>query len=209
MFGQVPFPMLVVGIVAMIAAATDLWKFKVYNALTFPAILLGLVVSGWVGGADGLVSSVLGAALGFGLLVVFFAFGGVGAGDVKLLTAVGAWLGPALTLQVFLASALACGAYALVLIAIRDGLGTLVMKTALLVSAFPPLAIPHGEGCDLEAEVRRPDRRRRLVPFAAMICLGYVATLVWCTGDRPEPWGRHHARSADASAIHPAGGGGR
>ncbi len=87
-------PLVCAGAVTLIAATTDLWKFKVYNVLTFPALLAGLVVSAWLGGFEGLVASGLGAALGFGVLVVFFALGGVGAGAVNVMAARGAWIGP-------------------------------------------------------------------------------------------------------------------
>src|SRR6185312_11937421 len=111
----------------------------VYNALTIPTLLLGVIVSACLGGWEGLASSLPGAGLGFGLLVVFFAVGGVGAGDVKLLTAVGAWLGPYLTYQVFVASALFGGVYALVLVFIRTGVLGLAVE---LISARQTLLNP-------------------------------------------------------------------
>ncbi len=69
-------PLVAVALATLAASATDLWKFKVYNVLTIPTLLAGLVVSTWLGGWGGLASSLLGAGLGFGLLVVFFAAGG-------------------------------------------------------------------------------------------------------------------------------------
>ena len=108
-------PLIVASAVTIVAATTDLWKFKVYNALTLPALAGGVVVSACLGGASGLGSSLLGASAGFFVLAAFFALGGVGAGDVKLFAALGAWLGPWPTMQVFAASALMAGLYAVVL----------------------------------------------------------------------------------------------
>jgi Flp pilus assembly protein protease CpaA len=181
-------PLAAVALATLAASATDLWKFKVYNLLTVPMLVLGVVASTCLGGWDGLLSSLLGAGLGFVLLVVFFAVGGVGAGDVKLLTAVGAWLGPFLTYQVFVASAIFGGLYALALVFRRGGVLGLAIE---LISARRTLLSPGSWArptSTIEAEVMRADRRRRLVPFAAMTCLGYFATLAWWGSDLERVW---------------------
>jgi prepilin peptidase CpaA len=174
------------GFATVVAAGTDVWRFKVYNALTFPALLGGLAASAWFGGWAGLATSGLGALAGFGLLVAFFAMGGVGAGDVKLLTALGAWLGPALTVQVFLASAIAAGLYALALAVLYGGLAATVVDLLFLTHRIRRGEIAAPAGPPIREEAARPDRRRRLVPFAAMTCLGFLATLAWRAGDLDE-----------------------
>src|SRR4051812_45954857 len=73
---------------ALIAAVTDVWKFKVHNALTLPLLLSGLVYHAVVGGMDGFSDSLLGALFGFGVLIVFYAMGGMGAGDVKFMAGI-------------------------------------------------------------------------------------------------------------------------
>jgi prepilin peptidase CpaA len=110
------FPVYVVLAASLIAAVTDVWKFKVHNLLTMPLLLSGLLYHGIVGGQAGLGESFLGVLFGFGVLFVFYLMGGMGAGDVKLLAAAGAWLGMPLTFFVFLASASAAGVYAIVLL---------------------------------------------------------------------------------------------
>lgn len=174
MNGPTVVSLVMVAIIALVAATTDLWKFKVYNLLTLPTLVVGLLVSPFNGG---ILPSVLGAALGFGLLVAFFALGGVGAGDVKLLTAIGAWLGPLMTLHVFAASAMAGGVYALVLLALRSGIFSAREEVAMLgVQIITPSLWKRPEA-QLDVEVARADRRRRLVPYAAMICVGFFTTL--------------------------------
>lgn len=182
------WPLAAIALATLIASATDLWKFKVHNALTVPTLLIGLVASTWLGGLAGLSSSFLGATLGFGLLIGFHLVGGVGAGDVKLLAAIGAWLGPQLTFDVFIASALLGGAYSAVLVIARGGWLALLAE---LMTTRQALAGPGGwkrPASTIEAEVLRPDRRRRLVPFAAMTCLGYFATLAWWGTDLDRVW---------------------
>lgn len=182
------WPLATVALATLIASATDLWKFKVYNALTVPTLVAGLVASTWLGGLAGLSSSLLGGALGFGLLIGFHVVGGVGAGDVKLLAAIGAWLGPQLTFEVFVASSLFGGAYSAALVIARGGWLALLAE---LMTTHQALAWPGGwrrPASTIEAEVLRPDRRRRLVPFAAMTCLGYFATLAWWGSDLDRVW---------------------
>jgi prepilin peptidase CpaA len=181
-------PLVAVALATLAAAATDLWKFKVYNVLTIPTLLTGLGVSTFLGGWGGLASGLLGAGLGFGLLVVFYASGGVGAGDVKLLAAIGAWLGPNLTFQVWVAAALFGGVYALALVVGRLGiLGLAVEMIAAKNAVFGPGSWKR-PASTIETEVRRPDRRRRLVPFAAMTCLGFFATMAWWGRDLDRVW---------------------
>jgi prepilin peptidase CpaA len=92
-----------------IAAVTDLRMHRIPNYLTAPVAALGIVFRFAVPGiegqpliawlqrhphADALAWSVLGFGLGFSLLFIPWALGGGGAGDIKLLAALGAWLGP-------------------------------------------------------------------------------------------------------------------
>ena len=193
-------PLVAVGLATLAASVTDIWKFKVYNVLTLPTLVLGILVSTILGGWGGLGSSLLGTALGFGLLVVFFAVGGVGAGDVKLLAAVGAWLGPYLTYQVFLASALFGGLYALILVLGQGGVLAMMFE---LIRARQTLLSPSTwklPTSTIEGEVQRSDRRRRLVPYAAMTCLGYFATMAWWGADLRQVWPPTE-RSAAVSAV--------
>jgi prepilin peptidase CpaA len=106
-----------VSLVMVAAAVIDGVKLKVPNWLTFPMVLSGLAFSAWHGGWHGLVGSFEGAALGLALLLPLYAIGGMGAGDVKLLAGLGAWVGPWLTLQAFVATAVVGGVMALGMVA--------------------------------------------------------------------------------------------
>ncbi len=154
-----------------------------------------------LGGWAGLSASLLGAGFGFTILVVFFALGGVGAGDVKLLAAVGAWLGPYWTVHVFIASALSAGAYAVGLLLLRGGvLAVAVEVLSIRQAVFRPAAIGRGD-VDLAAEVRRPDRRRRLVPYAAMICVGYFLVVAWWHARLVQVWPPYPSRLDSLAAV--------
>ena len=79
--------------VALLAALEDLRSRRVPNRLTLPAMLAGLGLHWAAGGSAGLWFSLAGLLTGFGLLILFYVLGGMGAGDVKLLAAAGALLG--------------------------------------------------------------------------------------------------------------------
>lgn len=102
------------GAVGAIAAFTDYRTGKIYNWLTFPAILIGLGYAAF-GGADVLLQSVLGLGCALLLFLPLYGLNILGAGDVKLAMAMGTVLGPHQTISLIAASMLiaAAGAVAL------------------------------------------------------------------------------------------------
>lgn len=80
--------------VAALAVATDLRTRRIPNMLTFGAAGVAFVFAAVSGGWQGLGTSVAGWVVGCATFLPFFLLGGLGAGDVKLLAALGAWLGP-------------------------------------------------------------------------------------------------------------------
>jgi prepilin peptidase CpaA len=172
-------PTAVVLIACLIAAVTDVKRFKVYNLLTLPLLVFGLIYHGVMGGSGGLAESLLGALLGFGVLVGLYLLGGVGAGDVKLLAAIGAWLGLPLTFYVFLASSLAAGAYALVLILMHHRVSETWINMKIIWHRLGVVG-RHLAGEDgVEMELQRPDCRNRVIPFGAMVAAGLIGLLVY------------------------------
>lgn len=88
-------------IVAVVAAACDLRSGRISDWLTLPALLAGIVVHGWTGGLMGVCLAVLGALLTAAPAWVLFRRGGMGGGDVKLLGAIGAFVGAERGLEIF------------------------------------------------------------------------------------------------------------
>jgi prepilin peptidase CpaA len=174
------YPVVVTVVLAtLVAATTDVLRFKVHNFLTYPLLLAGIVYHSTTEGQVGLMGSLLGAALGFGFLFLFFLLGGMGAGDVKLLAGIGAWLGVEVTFYVLIASSLAAGVYALGLVALNRRHAEIWIR--LQVVWHRTLATFRTLGAEerVEAEVRRADRRSRVIPFAAMVAVGVIATMFW------------------------------
>lgn len=148
--------------VAVASGVTDLLKRKIYDFLTYPAIALGLILRlighGFGGLFDqGLLAAIFGA--GFCALVfgIFYLWGkGFGAGDVKLMTAVGALGGFVHSLTCAMATALIGAVLALVLL-FGSAKGRASMKRLF--------------------RRRRADEERATVPYGVAIALG----VIWAT----------------------------
>src|SRR6476469_3885959 len=110
-----------VTVVLIVAAVIDGFELKVPNWVTFPFIISGWVYSTAVFGWEGLGWSLVGMLIGLGLLLPLYAIGGMGAGAVKLLAGVGAWVGSLVTLYAFCLSAVAGGLIALCMVMYRRG----------------------------------------------------------------------------------------
>jgi prepilin peptidase CpaA len=110
------WPIWIVSITLVVAAVIDGLKLKVPNWITFP-----LIISGWIysatlspyAGLEGLIYSMIGTLVGLALLLPAYAIGGMGAGDVKLLAGVGAWVWGTVTLYAFALSAIVGGLIAI------------------------------------------------------------------------------------------------
>jgi prepilin peptidase CpaA len=91
----------------------DVRTRRIPNYLTLGTALTGLAFNSLTQGLPGLVDGILGMLLGFCCLILIYLWGGMGAGDVKALAALGAWLGPKLTVFLFCYMGIAGGVIAL------------------------------------------------------------------------------------------------
>ena len=176
MLTSLPTPVAVILAASLGLAFIDVYKFKIYNVLIYPLLLSGLIYHA-MGGASSFVNSLLGVLVGFAIFFPFYALGGVGGGDVKLMAAVGAWLGLPLTFAVFLASSLLAGLYALILVVAYSRVRETWLN--LQIGWLRVKALGRHLGIDdrVETEVKQPDRGRRVIPFAAMVALGLFLLL--------------------------------
>jgi prepilin peptidase CpaA len=118
---------LVVLTVALTAAVFDLRTRRIPNALTLGAAAAAIIFHAWSGGWSGAGMSAAGWLTGLALFLPFFALGGLGAADVKLLAALGAWLGPLGALWIALASSL-CGGLLAIGVLVVNGCGAAAMR---------------------------------------------------------------------------------
>ena len=99
--------------ISFAACLTDLRWRRIPNALTLGGAAAALVVHTALRGTSGASSAAAGWAVGLGLFLPIFALRGIGGGDVKLLAALGAWLGPMPAVWLAFWSAIAGGVFAL------------------------------------------------------------------------------------------------
>jgi prepilin peptidase CpaA len=98
---------------AIIAAIFDVQQRRIPNRLTYPGIALGLVLRGLLFGWKGLAGAVTGCLIAGGVMLLFYAVRAMGAGDVKLMAAIGSLVGVGHTGVVLLATAICGGVLAI------------------------------------------------------------------------------------------------
>jgi prepilin peptidase CpaA len=125
-----------VAVIAAGAAATviDMRTRRVPNALTMGTASAGLVLAMAGAGAITVGQALSGLALGLALLMPAHIFGATGAGDVKLLAAAGALLGPTDTIYAFLYTAIAGGVLALLVAVARRRLTQTIGTAGRLIA---------------------------------------------------------------------------
>jgi len=135
--GIIPF--FVIAIVLLIAVITDMRFQKIPNWLTYPSIIIGMIYHTGIRGHDGLFFSIGGAGVGILVLSFFYLMGGIGAGDVKLMGAVGGFLGPKGTFIAFLFTSIVGGIYSLMLMVLHGYLKQAAVKYGAIIKtlAFP------------------------------------------------------------------------
>lgn len=106
--------------VVVLAAALDIISQRIPNWLTLGGAVAGLVLHTISSGLPGLLFASGGLVVGFLLLIGFYAAGGMAAGDVKLLAALGALLGREHIFWIFLYGAALGGLYAVALLVVHS-----------------------------------------------------------------------------------------
>jgi len=158
-------------IVAALAVAFDLRTRRIPNLLTIGAaavaVLFAIAYSGFYGMTTALFAWVLGAALFF----PFFALGGMGAGDVKLLAALAAWLGPADAVYLATVAAAAGGLIALLVSLFRGYTRQAFSNIWLMLMHWKVVGPRPVPGLTLR------DRRAPRLAYAIPIAVGALCTL--------------------------------
>ena len=122
----------------------DVRTRRIPNAISGPAVVAGVILNTMSYGLPGLGWSLAGVAVIIAILLAPFALGGLGGGDVKMMAAVGAFLGPRLALYGLLVGMILGGIVMMVHLArigrLAEKIGalhTMVVNAALLRSVDP------------------------------------------------------------------------
>lgn len=136
-FSADPFLTIVLSSILIVAAIIDIRIQKIPNILTFPAMVVGLTYHSVANGWSGFIFSSEGMAIGIAIFLVPYLMGGMGAGDAKLMGAVGAMIGPKGVMIACLFTAIAGGVYALIaLLSNMQYFKGFIARSAITVKAF-------------------------------------------------------------------------
>ncbi len=145
-----------------IAVITDVQRRRIYNALTFPAMAIGLVVNAVADGPMGLLWAAGGLVIGAMLFAIPVAFCNRGAGDLKLIAAVGALGGPMFVVWSALLTGTAGAVFAIAVLLVR--------RRFMSVAGVMAFELATGQLPQAHSNIR--------LPYAIPIAIGTVAALV-------------------------------
>lgn len=160
-------------VIVLVAAVTDVRRGRVYNWLTYPAAVLGLVLNMLLPAGIGLGSAFLGLLVGFVPLFLAYLSGGLGAGDVKLMGAVGGFLGPHAAAYALLYTCIVGAVLCLMLIIAREGFAGIWLR---LFGGRKGKQAPDSDLPD--DDLPNDDLPELRFPFAVAVLLGVVWLLV-------------------------------
>jgi prepilin peptidase CpaA len=169
------WPVWLVTIVLVVAAVIDGIELKVPNWITFPFILGGWAYSTVAFGWEGLGWSLVGTVVGLALLLPPYAIGGMGAGDVKLLAGVGAWIYGTHTAYAFAVSAIVGAVLAIAMVLARRSWSRHFAQFQIILNEI--LVIRNPERLAAIAAERKPTML--LLPYGIPIAIGTIGYFVW------------------------------
>lgn len=170
-----------VSFILIVAAWIDGTKLKVPNWITFP-----MIISGWIYSCAafaiagdawyvGLGWSLLGTVIGIALLLPSYAIGGMGAGDVKLLAGVGAWVYGTVTFYAFCASAIIGAAMAVAMVLYRRAWGKHSSQFKWILGEILTVRNPE----KLAAIAAERKSSMLLLPYGIPIAIGCIFYFAW------------------------------
>lgn len=158
-------------LVVIVCAITELRENRVYNVVTYPAILLGLGLNYLDASVPGAKLSLFGGLVGFGVYLLFYMMKGIGAGDVKLAAAFGTLKGFPFIGDVIVWTALFGGAMAIFVA------GFFAAKE-LFTGAAREIRALRKAGSAPPANEEKEKQRMPHIPYGVAMCMGAVVTFL-------------------------------
>ena len=154
-------------ILTLMAAGYDMRYRRIPNWLTVPGLLAGIAVNTVTNGWPGAKASLLGAGLGLLLLLPFVVIKALGAGDWKLIGAIGACLGTTRLIAVLIGSILVAGVMAIGLIIYKGRARQALGNIGHMLRAFLTMHLPGPE-----VSLDNPDSVK--IPFGVAVALTVI-----------------------------------
>jgi prepilin peptidase CpaA len=167
------WPVWCVTITLIVAAVIDGYELKVPNWITFPMIAAGWVYSATLSGMpwyEGLAWSLFGTGVGLALLMPAYSIGGMGAGDVKLLAGIGAWVHGEHTFYAFCVSAIIGAVLAVLMVVVQKRWAKHYQQFFSIAHEIATVKNP--EKLAVIAAERKP--RMMLLPYGIPIAIGTI-----------------------------------
>ncbi len=169
----------VVTITLIVAAVIDGLQLKVPNWITFPMIVTGWAYSvmlspypGW----EGLAYSLIGTVVGLAVLLPAYAIGGMGAGDVKLMAGVGAWMWGTTTFYAFAVTTIVGAVMAVIMVLWTNTWYKHKAQFWGIINEIATVKDPE-KLAEIAAE-RKPSMF--LLPYGIPIAIGTIGYFAWC-----------------------------
>jgi prepilin peptidase CpaA len=164
-----------VAVVLIWAAWIDGKQLRVPNWMTFPMVLTGIAYNVWTGGLGGLGESLWGTGVGLLCLLPLYAVGGMGAGDVKLMAGIGAWLGGPITFYAFCVSTVVGAVMAVLMVLYKRAFAKHYANFLMILTEWMTIKDPK-ELSRIAAE-RKPTMF--LLPYGIPICIGSIGYFLY------------------------------
>lgn len=163
-------------ILLILALISDIKTYKIKNMIVYPFIIIGIITNFYFNGLHGLFFSLKGMIVPVFLLIIFFILRMLGAGDIKLFSAIGSIMGVKFVIFTILYAFLAGGVIALLLMIVRkNGIKRFMYLFKYLKSCFITLSIlPYTDFSD------KSDKGK--FRFAVAIVCGVCANLLFVNG---------------------------
>ncbi|MDC3413853.1 A24 family peptidase [Terrihalobacillus insolitus] len=161
---------LAIALILSISVITDLRNRKILNIVTLPAIFVAIIYHFFTTGMEGFLFSGQGFLVGLGLLFIPFLLGGIGAGDVKLLAAIGAWSGTIFVLYTGIYAGIMGGLIAMFILIKRKQLRFTI--TNMLTTAVSL------KGTKGSLHMKEETNQVLSIPYAIPIAIGAMLTIL-------------------------------
>lgn len=155
------------------ATWTDIASHRVPNVLTLGAVAAGLSMHSLILGSEGLIIGLQGLGVGLLMFLPFYALGGMGAGDVKLMAGVSTFLGASGAMLAVILSLFAGSVLGATVLLVRRG----ALQALRRYGAMLRFVVCTGKFSYLPPQPEEPAAVR--FPYALAVAVGTVGTLAW------------------------------
>lgn len=152
------------------AAWIDGRQLRVPNWMTYPMILAGLVYNSYAFGFSGAQMAFIGMIVGLLTLLPLYAVGGMGAGDVKMMAAIGAWLGAVVTWYAFCVSVIVGALMAIAMVMWKRSWEKHTVNFMIILNEWMSIRDPN----KLAAIAKERKPSMLLLPYGIPICIGSI-----------------------------------